>query len=158
MQFRRLADLGPLGIGQLVIVDTSHTGDFEAMIAGISATLADGRGTRRTAGRSTVSERGRFAQDRCTASQATQADQATMVNCILDAAKTGQPRELDFQRHGTDCCRFRYVIRVLGPSEVETFNSVDGQQWTLSHCTDVGLFDDPFGFPEAKNCTQAEDL
>jgi thymidylate kinase len=42
-QLRRLADLGPLGVGHLVIVDTSRTVDIEAMISDVGAALADRR-------------------------------------------------------------------------------------------------------------------
>ncbi|HYN31937.1 MAG TPA: hypothetical protein VES40_04880 [Ilumatobacteraceae bacterium] len=75
-----------------------------------------------------------------------------MVDCIFDAAENGEAKELEFLRPGTDCCVLRYVIRVLGPSQVEQFWSSDGDPWYLSRCEGVGLTDEPFGFPEAKDC------
>ena len=84
--------------------------------------------------------------------------QRSMVECILQAATDGDPKELDFRRPGTDCCELRYVIRVLGPGNVEMFTATDDEQWTLSQCTSAGLTGEPFGFPEAKGCAEPQSL
>ncbi len=85
-------------------------------------------------------------------------EQQQMVDCVFAAAENGEAKELEFLRPGTDCCVLRYVIRVLGPSQVEMFTSSDGDAWSLSRCEGVGLTGEPFGFPEAKDCAVAIEL
>ena len=52
-------------------------------------------------------------------------EQQQMVDCIFAAAET-ERRRTGVPSPGTDCCVLRYVIRVLGPSQVEMFTSSDG--------------------------------
>ena len=84
------------------------------------------------------------------------AAQKAMIDCIVEAARTGTPKELDYSRPGTDCCHRRTVIRVLGVQSVEEYTSSDGADWRRATCRSVGTTGEPFGYVQAVSCDPPE--
>jgi hypothetical protein len=86
------------------------------------------------------------------------AAQKSMIDCIVEAARNGTPKELDYSRPGTDCCHMRFVIRVLGAESVEEYTATDGGSWYRSKCRSVGPTGEPFGYVHAVSCDPPESL